>query len=155
MEKTEFSSLPENIKCCVKENYESNYYEAITSEITFSLLGSATTGKLIPDIERGTENLSIMNEKITKNMAPCKFLFSFFVLFKFFSLVLSQIPLLPEDKKSKQTASLFPKNKYDDFGQQVDLRKENSWLMGVEDVPTVLLKSLLYLLIFDLPDRVG
>lgn len=48
---------------------------------------------------------------------------------------LSQLPLLPEERRAQQ--ALFPVGKLDQDLQQVDLRETNSWRMLLADVPTV------------------
>ncbi len=48
---------------------------------------------------------------------------------------LSQVPLLPEEKHSRQ--ALFPAGELDQDLQQIDLRETNSWRMLLADVPTV------------------
>lgn len=34
----------------------------------------------------------------------------------------------------EQNTELFPLNKYDKFGQQIDLRKKNSWILEIDDI---------------------
>lgn len=46
---------------------------------------------------------------------------------------LSQLPLLPDD--TQHTTSQFPAEQFDEDGQQLDLRDQNSWTMRVQDVP--------------------
>jgi NAD(P)-dependent dehydrogenase (short-subunit alcohol dehydrogenase family) len=48
---------------------------------------------------------------------------------------LSQIPLVAGDTVGG--SEIFPEGKYDEDLQQVDLRKINSWRLGLADVPTV------------------
>eukprot|EP00026_Physarum_polycephalum_P005461 Phypoly_transcript_05495.p1 GENE.Phypoly_transcript_05495~~Phypoly_transcript_05495.p1 ORF type:complete len:563 (+),score=87.53 Phypoly_transcript_05495:133-1821(+) len=51
------------------------------------------------------------------------------------SAALSQVPLTEEDFTVDK--SLFPKNQYDVHDQQIDLRKHNSWLLRLHEVPTI------------------
>jgi NAD(P)-dependent dehydrogenase (short-subunit alcohol dehydrogenase family) len=51
------------------------------------------------------------------------------------SAELSQVPLLPEERRSQR--HLFPEGRLDQDLQQVDLRERNSWRMLMADVPAV------------------
>ncbi|MEQ1691464.1 MAG: SDR family oxidoreductase, partial [Gemmatimonas sp.] len=51
------------------------------------------------------------------------------------SVLLSQVPLLPDDAAPQ--AHLFPEGQLDQDMQQVDLRDRNSWRMLMADVPSV------------------
>ncbi len=51
-----------------------------------------------------------------------------------FAAELSQLALVPEDRAHDHT--LFPEHAYDADGQQVDLRKVNSWRLRLADVST-------------------
>jgi len=51
-----------------------------------------------------------------------------------FAAELSQLALVPEDRAHDHT--LFPEHAYDADGQQVDLRKVNSWRLRLSDVST-------------------
>ena len=51
-----------------------------------------------------------------------------------FAAELSQLALLPEDRAHDR--ALFPEHAYDADGQQVDLRKVNSWRLRLADVST-------------------
>ena len=51
------------------------------------------------------------------------------------SAILSQIPLLPEEREARR--ALFPEGRLDQDLQQIDLRETNSWRMLMADVPTV------------------
>jgi NAD(P)-dependent dehydrogenase (short-subunit alcohol dehydrogenase family) len=51
-----------------------------------------------------------------------------------FAAELSQLALLPEDRHHDRT--LFPEHAYDADGQQVDLRRVNSWRLRLADVST-------------------
>jgi hypothetical protein len=50
-------------------------------------------------------------------------------------LVLSQVAFIDGDDERDDKS--FPVGQYDVFNQQLDLRKTNSWLMKLEEVPTV------------------
>ncbi|TVR61673.1 MAG: SDR family oxidoreductase [Gemmatimonadales bacterium] len=51
------------------------------------------------------------------------------------SAILSQIPLLPEEREAR--SALFPEGRLDQDLQQIDLRETNSWRMLMAEVPTV------------------
>ena len=51
------------------------------------------------------------------------------------SAALAVVPLLPEDRLARP--ELFPSGSLDGDGQQVDLRRHNSWRMLLAEVPTV------------------
>jgi NAD(P)-dependent dehydrogenase (short-subunit alcohol dehydrogenase family) len=51
------------------------------------------------------------------------------------SAILSQIPLLPEEREARR--ALFPEGRLDQDLQQIDLRETNSWRMLMAEVPTV------------------
>jgi NAD(P)-dependent dehydrogenase (short-subunit alcohol dehydrogenase family) len=51
-----------------------------------------------------------------------------------FAAELSQLPLLPDDHTHDR--GLFPEHAYDADGQQIDLRKVNSWRLRLADVST-------------------
>jgi NAD(P)-dependent dehydrogenase (short-subunit alcohol dehydrogenase family) len=51
-----------------------------------------------------------------------------------FAAELSQLALVPEDKEHDRT--LFPEHAYDADGQQIDLRRVNSWRLRLADVST-------------------
>jgi len=51
------------------------------------------------------------------------------------SAALSQVPLLVGDEKHDEKE--FPKGKFDVHNQQLDLRQTNSWLMTLDQVPTI------------------
>lgn len=48
------------------------------------------------------------------------------------SAILSQVPLIQEDFQFDYHD--FPKDAYDNYGQQIDLRKKTSWNLGLTDV---------------------
>eukprot|EP00741_Cyanophora_paradoxa_P015020 tig00020830_g14491.t1 len=51
---------------------------------------------------------------------------------------MTQLELTEEDRAaSLDAAALFPQDKYDADGQQVDLRRVNSWVLPLEKVPAV------------------
>ena len=52
------------------------------------------------------------------------------------SALLSQVRLLP-DEQDQSLQKYFPKDKYDYFGQQLDLRSENSWILKASRVSPV------------------
>jgi len=51
-----------------------------------------------------------------------------------FAAALSQLALVPEDRAHDRT--LFPEHAYDADGQQIDLRRINSWRLRLADVST-------------------
>jgi NAD(P)-dependent dehydrogenase (short-subunit alcohol dehydrogenase family) len=51
------------------------------------------------------------------------------------SVLMSQVRLLPEEDKSQK--HYFPSGQYDYFGQQVDKRPENSWIMKASQVSPI------------------
>lgn len=50
---------------------------------------------------------------------------------------MSQLILTKEDQPGFYSPAIFPEGKYDLDGQQIDLRRKNTWNMGIEDVSTV------------------
>ncbi len=50
-------------------------------------------------------------------------------------LVLSMVPLVERDFLSEEESiKMFPKDVVDEFGQQIDLRVDNSWVTPLEEV---------------------
>lgn len=60
---------------------------------------------------------------------------------KLSSAEMSQAVLLPEDLVDNET--IFPANRYDKDGQQLDLRKHNSWMYELEEISLVELYEVL------------
>ncbi|KAJ3324279.1 hypothetical protein HDV06_000318 [Boothiomyces sp. JEL0866] len=50
------------------------------------------------------------------------------------SSLMSQLPLLAEEDKHSPH---FPVGRYDQFGQQLDLRPKNSWVMKLDEIPMI------------------
>ena len=51
--------------------------------------------------------------------------------------LLSQVPVLPEDRALSGRVDLFPAGELDADRQQIDLRPQNSWRMTLGEVPTM------------------
>lgn len=59
------------------------------------------------------------------------------------------VPLVEGDFISEEDSiKLFPKDAHDEFGQQIDLREDNSWVAPIEEVSIIIvpyMRSNLYL----------
>lgn len=53
------------------------------------------------------------------------------------SVLLSQVPMIPDDHKTELTETLFPDGQVDQNKQQVDLRTSNSWVMKIDEIETM------------------
>lgn len=105
-ESLSWQALPESIKTLVSDHHD--FYLG-SSEQKFNVLSSV--------INTQNNQAKISSQLITRANFPA---------------LLSQINLLSEDRENN--ASLFPQGKYNQDGEQLDLRIFNSWLMKDEDV---------------------
>jgi hypothetical protein len=59
---------------------------------------------------------------------------------------MSQMALLPGE--GARSSELFPSGKYDVNGQQVDLRKSNSWMLKLDQVRVVFFLIIVWCFVF-------
>ena len=103
-----WQELPRQIQGLVARHHE--FYLG-KNEVEWQFLKPVTATK------KKQETLSVLNEQAN------------------FTALLSQVPLISEDFHSN--TALFPYGKYNQDGEQLDLRSFNSWVMKDEDVHLV------------------
>lgn len=103
--------LPEPVQNLVKSNMH------FVTETTEMLMGVENENKERIERENKNKDVNDQGKKVASSAA------------------LSQVPLTEEDFSVDK--ALFPSDQYDVHNQQVDLRKHNSWLLRLHEIPTI------------------
>ena len=147
LENSECKILPDKLKMCVDTTYENTIDNLLKRNISISsqsplssLLLGPTAPSSIPSnntTELNSNNLVALSPSITSSSLSSSSSSLVSHESTASSALLSQMILLPEDQPDYYPSDTFPVGQYDENGQQIDLRRENSWTKKFEEISTV------------------